>query len=328
MNVGAIAGDGTVNIAERAAGFSISGDTGGEAGVGVTVTVGTETLTATSADESGTATWSVSVPGGAAYLTGTSVDVTVSASKTGFTAPADVQRTLTVDLTAPTAPSYTAPALLQVGEAIAELNPSGATDIEEYGAGGLPSGLEIDRSSGAITGTPDRANAATAAVQVRVEDAAGNAAEVDLVFPAVAKGEQTLVGFAYSEATVTYGSAAPTVTAPTGAVGALSYTAGPVAVCSAEPTGGALTIDGVGECEITVTAEGTDNYNEAIATYKVTVRAAGGAGVERRRDRRGRHGEHRRARGRVQHLGRHRGRGRCWGHGHRWHRDPDRHLGG
>ena len=94
-------GNDTVNIAEKAEGFAISGDTGTEAGVTVTLKVGTATLSATSADDNGMANWSVSVPAGAVYITGTSVVVTVSAAKTGFTAPADVQRTLIIDLTAP-----------------------------------------------------------------------------------------------------------------------------------------------------------------------------------------------------------------------------------
>ena len=84
LTLDAIAGDDTVNIAEKAAGFAISGATGSEGGVGVTVTVGGTELTATS--DSGGA-WSVDVPAnGASYLTGTSVAVTVSASKTGYTA--------------------------------------------------------------------------------------------------------------------------------------------------------------------------------------------------------------------------------------------------
>ena len=139
LNVSAIAGDNTVNIAEKAAGFAISGDTGAEAGVGVSVAVGTATLTATSADDGGTATWSVSVPAASSYITGTSVDVTVSASKAGYTAPSDVERTLTVDLTAPTAPSYTAPTSLTVGAALTAITPSGGSGIDAYGATGLPS---------------------------------------------------------------------------------------------------------------------------------------------------------------------------------------------
>ena len=49
MNLDAIAGDNGVNIAEKATGFAISGDTGSQSGVSVTVTVGTTELTATSA---------------------------------------------------------------------------------------------------------------------------------------------------------------------------------------------------------------------------------------------------------------------------------------
>ncbi|MDE2719308.1 SwmB domain-containing protein [Candidatus Palauibacter polyketidifaciens] len=89
-----------VNIAEKAAGFELTGNTGTESGATVSVTIGTgSALTATS-DADGT--WSVSVPADASYITGTSVSVTVSASKTGFGTPADVTRTLAVDLSAPT----------------------------------------------------------------------------------------------------------------------------------------------------------------------------------------------------------------------------------
>ena len=47
-------------------------------------------------------TWSVSVAAEASYITGTSLNVTVNASKTGYSTPAAISRSLTVDLTAPT----------------------------------------------------------------------------------------------------------------------------------------------------------------------------------------------------------------------------------
>ena len=274
LNVAAIAGDNTVNIAEKAAGFSIGGDTGAEAGVTVTVTVGTAELTATSADAD-PATWSVDVPADAAYITGTSVDVTVSAAKTGFTAPADVERTLTVDLVAPTAPTYTAPTALKLGVAITAMTPSGGSGIDGYEAEGLPSGLSIDAGTGDINGTPDTANASTATATVTVSDTAGNTTEVDIAFPAVSKGDQTLAGLQYSAESVTFGSAAPTVTAPTGALTTLSYSATPATVCTVDTASGALTLVGPGSCAITATAAGTDDYNEATATFTVTVQAAG-----------------------------------------------------
>ena len=274
LNLGAIAGDNTVNITEKASGFSIGGDTGSEGGVLVTVSVGDTDLNATSSTAD-PATWSVSVPGNASYITGTSVDVEVNATKTGFTSPSAVERTLTVDLTAPEAPTYTAPLSLQVGVAIAPMSPSGGSGIDTYSATGLPSGLRIDAGTGAISGTPDTAEAGTADATVTARDTAGNIDTVSITFPAVAKGGQTLTGFQYSSSAITLDSTAPTVTAPSGAQTTVSYSASPVTVCTVNASTGALTLVGVGECVITVTAEDTDNYNEATDTYMVRVQAAG-----------------------------------------------------
>ncbi len=240
----------------------------------VTVTVGSTNLMATSTDAD-PATWSVTVPPNAAYITGTSVDVTVSASKSGLTVPADVERTLTVDLTAPTAPTYTAPASLTVGVAIGAISPTGGVGIDTYAVIGLPSGLSLDTGTGAIGGRPDAANTNAASATVTVSDAAGNTATVSIAFPAVARGDQTLTGFQYSASSVTFGSAAPTVTAPTGVQTTVSYAATPSTVCSVDSSTGALTLVGAGECVVTATAASTANYNEASVTYTVTVQASG-----------------------------------------------------
>ena len=145
---------------------------------------------------------------------------------------------------------------------------------------------------------------------VTVTDNAGNPAEVSITFPAVAKGDQTLTGFAYSADSVTFGDTAPTLTAPSGAVGTLGYAATASTVCSVNATAGALTIAGVGECEITVTAASTDHYNAGRATY---VRVDGERGrhavAEPGRHRHGRHGQHRREDGGFQYHRRHRRRG-------------------
>ena len=279
LNVDAVAVDGTVNIAERTAGFAISGDTGGESGVDVSVEVGSTTLTATSADGgAGTATWSVRVPGSAAYIVEPSVAVGVSVSKDGFTAPTEVTLTLTVDLAAPTAPTYSAPAALRVGEAIGDMNPSGGVDVEGYDASGLPSGLGINETTGVIAGTPEAADANPAAATVTVTDAAGNPATVEVAFPAVDKGEQTLTGFAYASTSVAFGSeppqvTVPTVTVPTGVPGEIGYTTESAGVCAVEPSTGTLTITGVGDCVVTATAADTDDYEAASADFTVTVQA-------------------------------------------------------
>ena len=274
LTLDAIATDNRVNIAEKAAGFTISGATGSQGGVSVTVTVGTTDLTAMSA-ATDPATWSVDVPADASYIAGTSVAVKVNATKTGYTAPGEVTRTLAVDLTAPTAPSYTAPSSLKVGVAIAAMTPSGGSGIDEYSATGLPSGLSVNAGTGAIGGTPDTADASTASATITASDTAGNTDTVDIAFPAVAKGDQALAGFAYSSSTVTYGDAVPTVTAPSGVETTLSYSASPSTVCTVTSSTGALTLEGVGSCEITATAAGTADWNEATASYTVAVQPAG-----------------------------------------------------
>ena len=271
LNLDAIAADNTINIAEKAAGFSISGNTGTESGVSVTVTVGTTELTATSS-AADPATWSVSVPVNANYITGTSLVVEVNATKTGFTAPAAITRPLTVDLTAPASPTYTAPGSLKVGVAIAAMSPTDGSGIDAYSATGLPSGLSIAAATGVIGGTPDTADANTAECHGDGERRGRqHRLTVSIAFPAVAKGDQALSGFAYSASSVTFGSAAPTVTATGGVETTLSYSATPSTVCTVDPSSGALTLVGVGNCVITATAAGTGDYNEATATYTVTV---------------------------------------------------------
>ena len=55
----------------------------------------------------------------------------------------------------------------------------------------------------------------------------------------------------------------------------LGYSATPAGVCAVDPSTGALTLVGAGDCEITATAAGSSDYNEATATFTVTVRPAG-----------------------------------------------------
>ena len=98
LHLDVIAGDDVVNIAEKAGGFAITGDTGSVGGASVTVTIGSGTLTATSAPSGA---WTVTVPADASYVTGASVDITVNATSSGYTAASEVTRTLGVDLVRP-----------------------------------------------------------------------------------------------------------------------------------------------------------------------------------------------------------------------------------
>ena len=270
LNLDDVTDDNTINIAEKAAGFTISGNTGSEGGATVTLTLDSTELTATSSSAD-PAVWSVSVPADAAYITGESVAVTAAATKIGFNDSPEVQRSLTVDLTAPTAPTYAAPETLKVGEEITAMNPSGGVDIVAREVSGLPSGLVFDVATGIITGTPDTADANTATATVTVTDAAGNTAAVDIALLAVDKGDQTLTGFAYSATTANLVATPPTLTAPTGALTVLAYSAAPDTVCTVDADTGALTVVSAGECTITATAAADANYNEATATFVVTV---------------------------------------------------------
>ena len=98
LSLDTIAGDDVVNIAEKEAGFTITGDTGSVPGASVTVTIGSGTLTATSAPSGA---WTVTVPADASYVTGASVDITVNATLTGYNAAVELTSTLAVDLVRP-----------------------------------------------------------------------------------------------------------------------------------------------------------------------------------------------------------------------------------
>ena len=271
-----IAGDDVVNIAERMAGFPISGTV--DAGAMVEVTLaGGSTRNATVSG----ATWTLDIPADDPEITGASVVVEATATLAGGTGTAS--RTITVDLVAPTA-TYTPPASLTVGTAITAITPtSPSADINAYAvqSGSLPPGLTLAVGTGVIDGIPSTANASTADVTIRLTDEAGNPNDVEIDFPMVAMGSQTLTGFAYTPTTVALNAPTPpTVTLPSGVQtgSTLSYTSGDAAICTVDATG-ALTLVGAGACVITVTASATTNYNEASADFTITVAAAGAAGV-------------------------------------------------
>ena len=206
LNIRDIAGDDTVNIAEKAAGFMISGDTGSEGGVEVSVTIGSQSSPLTTTSDGGGA-WSVRVPTEASYLTETitATDVLdghlvrVSAKKTGFTAN-NRSRRLAVDLTAPSvtvSTDFPVPASLRVGqEFFFDLNVTSPRRdiINTYRVTGLPSGVEFEEEIPSILGTLDTANPSSTTVTVTVTDPAGNPTELQLNLPPVDKRDQSLGG--------------------------------------------------------------------------------------------------------------------------------------
>ena len=270
-----IAGDDVVNIVERRDGFTIGG--AADAGATVTVTVGGMAITST-ATAAADDTWTITVPGNFAGITGASAEVVATASM-GALNNGEARRALTVDLTAPTA-TWTAPATLTVGVAIADIPAAGPSadipDANGYAATDLPAGLMINANTGAISGAPTTANPDPATATITLTDTNGNAGAVDLTFPAVGRGTQILTGFAYSATTATVDQTAPTVTAPTGAVAGstLSYSTSDATICTVDAGTGVLTAVGAGTCTITVTASATANHNAATADFEIQVGAA------------------------------------------------------
>ena len=272
-----IAGNDEVNIDEQAAGFTISGTVADGGMVEVTLDSGTPRGTT----ETGT-TWTLDIPANDPEITGTSVVVEATAMLAG--ASGTVTRPLIVDLVRPTA-TYAPPPTLTVGTAITAITPvSPSADIARYNvqSGTIPPGLTLASDTGIISGTPTTADVATAPVTITLRDGAGNPTNVEIIFPMVAMGSQTLDGFAYGAGTATVGQTAPTVTAPTGAVvgSTLSYSTTSAGICTVNSSTGALTLDGAGDCVITVTASATTNYNEATADFTITVSAAAGVTVD------------------------------------------------
>ena len=271
VGLNTIATDNIVNIAEKATGFTISGTV--EDGATVNVTIGNGMARGTT--EAG-ATWTLDIPPDDTEITGTSVNVVVTATMGSNTGT--VTRPLTVDLAAPTA-GYTPPGTLTVGTAITAITPdTPSADVAGYivQTGILPPGLTLDGTSGVISGAPTTANASTALVMIRLTDTASNTGDVTITFPTVAMGSQTLEGFAYSPGTVTVGQpvpTVPTVTAPTGAVAGstLSYSTVSTGICTVDPGTGALMLVAAGDCIIRVIASATANYDEASVDFTVTV---------------------------------------------------------
>ena len=277
LSVNAIEDDDTINAAEKAAGFAITGRTGLESGASVTVAIGSFRLTATSG---AAGAWSLTVPASAPYIVEPSATVLVSASKPGFPQARSVTRTLTVDTTAPTV-SYALPESMRVGEALPDVAPTDDTPTDNdfithrywvNPAGTLPPGLSLDSATGRITGTPTAASAGPQTTTVDVTDKAGNSQEVVVTFPAVSKGHQSLTGFAYTPPSITFGDPPPSLTAPTGApAAAISYITNSPSVCAVDASTGALAIIGDGTCTITATASSTDDYEGTRAQTSVAV---------------------------------------------------------
>ena len=191
LSVAPLTGDDTINGTEQASGFEIGGDTGSQEGVEVTVILGGRKLATVTSAGAPTASWAAAVPADAAYLAESEVGVSVSA-RLGTASSNPVARSIAVDLTPPSAVSWTASARLTVGEAIGLMSPLGSIDTDAaFDSSSLPAGLTIDRLTGVISGTPSVADPAGRTATVAIVDDAGNATTVEVAFPRVEADEQT-----------------------------------------------------------------------------------------------------------------------------------------
>ncbi|MCY4618304.1 MAG: fibronectin type III domain-containing protein, partial [Chloroflexi bacterium] len=262
-----IAGDGWVNAQERADGFPISGKATAGANVSVTV-AGTGVFSATADSLSA---WSLRVPGNRAYITAGRLTVTAQASMSGFRS-ASAAGAFNVDLTDPSV-SYTLPISLRIGTAVSLSPTTSDTDIAAYAlvAGeALPAGLSLNPSSGLINGAPTTAGSASTTALL-VSDRAGNRTRVSLSWPSVNKIPQILRGFAYTPSSIRFGDAAPSLTPPSGAVGALSYRSQTTAVCAVGSASGALSILAEGTCTVIATAAATATHLAGTARATVAI---------------------------------------------------------
>ena len=182
INAATVAGDGTVNKAEKAAGFAIGGSS--EAGASVTVTVGTTALSAVTAGSTGS--WTVSVPTAASYVSDGRLTISATATRSGFS-DGSASATVTVDTVPPSVSYNDVPTELVVDTAVTILPTTTDTDIHSYALtmGSLPSGLAFNAMSGVISDAPSAATTDAVNLTIVVTDRAGNTLAVPLRLPAV-----------------------------------------------------------------------------------------------------------------------------------------------
>ncbi|TBX66370.1 DUF1533 domain-containing protein, partial [Flavobacterium silvisoli] len=132
-----------------------------------------------------------------------------------------------------------------------------------YGATGLPTGLSINTTSGAITGTPTVAGTFT--VSLSATNPTGTDTKTLVI--TVAKGTQSITF--NTLASKTYGDAAFTLNGTSTSGLPVSYSSSNTAVATV--SGNTVTIVGAGSTTITASQTGDDNYNAATSVDQVLV---------------------------------------------------------
>lgn len=156
-----------------------------------------------------------------------------------------------------------------VGQAITPYFITGANSPTSFDASVLPSGLNVNTSSGQISGTP--ANAGTFSVTISASNSAGTGSAT-LVFT-ISPGTQAPVGL--SSTSATFGAALGLASSGGSGTGAVAFTiaSAGTANCSM-PTLTTLSAASAGDCAVTVTKESDVNYNAASAIVSVHFASA------------------------------------------------------
>ena len=226
-----------------------------------------------------TSTTVCSITGGVVTLIGSGT-CKINANQSGnvdYNAAAQVQQSFTVSAR-PTATASTTAQSLTAGTAMTSFTPltgsGGVSPLTYYiSSGTLPAGLSLSSSTGAVTGTPSGAFAASNIV-FAVKDVNNSVATttstvsftVNLVTP-------VLSGFSLSSNNLVFGSSAPTITAPTSASsGAITYSSSNLGVATV--SGSTITIVGVGTTTLTATQAANGNYDTANTTATLTITAS------------------------------------------------------
>ena len=140
----------------------------------------------------------------------------------------------------------------------------------------IPAGLSFTPGTRTLTSTPTAVMSAATLTYTVTDSATPTAVTAALTFTVtVDKGEQTGFGFAVATVSKMVGDAAFTETASGGSgIGAVTYASGDSTVARVNDSSGLVTIVAVGSTTITATKATNTNYNEATATYALTVTAA------------------------------------------------------
>lgn len=131
-------------------------------------------------------------------------------------------------------------------------------------SGNLPLGLNLNTSTGVISGTPNSAGTFTA--NVTATNDAGTSAPATVTFT-IAKGDQTITGFA--DQTKFFSDPAFTLPVNTNADLAITYSSSDTSVATV--SGNTVTVAGLGTTTITAAQQGNNDWNTLTQTIALTI---------------------------------------------------------